>query len=162
MRFKVFIICVIFENGIEMLKEYFEVEVWFEECEIFREVLFKKVRDVDVLVIMLSERIDSEVFDVVLRLRIVVNYVVGYDNIDVEEVMRRGIYVINMFDVLIDVIVDFVWMFFLVMVRRLIEVDYFICFGEWKRRGIVWYLCWFFGYDVYGKMIGIVGFGRIG
>lgn len=111
---------------------------------------------------MLSERIDSEVFDAAPRLRIVANYAVGYDNIDVEEATRRGIYVTNTPDVLTDATADFAWTLLLATARRLIEADHFTRSGEWKRRGIAWHPRWFLGYDVYGKTIGIVGFGRIG
>ncbi len=118
MKPKVFITRAIPENGIAILKEHFEVEVWPEEREIPREVLLEKVRDVDALVTMLSERIDSEVFDAAPRLRIVANYAVGYDNIDVEEATRRGgIYVTNTPDVLTDATADFAWTLLLATAR---------------------------------------------
>ncbi len=162
MKPKVFITRAIPENGIKMLREHFEVEVWQEEREIPREILLEKVRDVDALVTMLSERIDVEVFDAAPRLRIVANYAVGYDNIDIEEATRRGIYVTNTPDVLTDATADFAWTLLLATARRLIEADSFTRSGEWKRRGVAWHPRWFLGYDVYGKTIGIVGFGRIG
>jgi len=159
---KVFITRAIPENGIEMLKEHFEVEVWPEEREIPREVLLEKVRDVDALVTMLSERIDGEVFDNAPRLRIVANYAVGYDNVDVEEATRRGIYVTNTPDVLTNATADFAWTLLLATARRLIEADSFTRSGEWRRKGIAWHPLMFLGHDVYGKTIGIIGFGRIG
>ncbi len=162
MKPKVFITRAIPENGIEMLKEHFEVEVWPEEREIPREVLLEKVRDVDALVTMLSERIDGEVFDNAPRLRIVANYAVGYDNVDVEEATRRGIYVTNTPDVLTNATADFAWTLLLATARRLIEADSFTRSGEWRRKGIAWHPLMFLGHDVYGKTIGIIGFGRIG
>ena len=162
MKPKVFITRAIPENGIEMLKEHFEVEVWPEEREIPREVLLEKVRDVDALVTMLSERIDGEVFDNAPRLRIVANYAVGYDNVDVEEATRRGIYVTNTPDVLTNATADFAWTLLLATARRLIEADSFMRSDEWRRKGIAWHPLMFLGHDVYGKTIGIIGFGRIG
>ena len=162
MKPKVFITRAIPENGIEMLREHFEVEVWPEEREIPREVLLEKVRDVDALVTMLSERIDGEVFDNAPRLRIVANYAVGYDNVDVEEATRRGIYVTNTPDVLTNATADFAWTLLLATARRLIEADSFTRSGEWRRKGIAWHPLMFLGHDVYGKTIGIIGFGRIG
>ncbi|AFL95945.1 glyoxylate reductase [Thermococcus cleftensis] len=150
------------ENGIEMLRKHFEVEVWEDEHEIPREVLLRKVKNVDALVTMLSERIDAEVFDAAPRLRIVANYAVGYDNIDVEEATRRGIYVTNTPDVLTDATADFAWALLLATARRLVEADRFTRSGEWKKKGVAWHPRWFLGYDVYGKTIGIIGFGRIG
>ncbi|MDI3476115.1 MAG: glyoxylate reductase, partial [Thermococcaceae archaeon] len=120
-----------------MLKEHFEVEVWKYEHEIPREVLLEKVRDVDAVVTMVSEKVDRELFDNAPRLRIVANYAVGYDNIDVETLL-------------------------LATARRLVEADNFVRSGEWKRKGIAWHPLMFLGQDVYGKTIGIVGFGRIG
>ena len=162
MKPKVFITRRIPENGIEALREHFEVEVWEDEHEIPREVLLEKVRDADALVTMLSERIDGEVFDNAPKLRIVANYAVGYDNIDVEEATRRGIYVTNTPDVLTDATADFAWTLLLATARRLIEADRFTRSGEWKRRGVAWHPLMFLGHDVYGRTIGIVGFGRIG
>jgi glyoxylate reductase len=111
---------------------------------------------------MLSERIDAEVFDAAPRLRIVANYAVGYDNIDVGEATRRGIYVTNTPDVLTNATADFAWTLLLAAARRLIEADKFTRSGEWKKKGVAWHPRWFLGYDVYGKTLGIVGFGRIG
>ncbi|NJE02738.1 glyoxylate reductase [Thermococcus sp. MV11] len=162
MKPRVFITRAIPENGIEMLRKHFEVEVWEDEHEIPREVLLQKVKNVDALVTMLSERIDEEVFDVAQRLRIVANYAVGYDNIDVEEATRRGIYVTNTPDVLTDATADFAWALLLATARRLVEADRFTRSGEWKKKGVAWHPRWFLGYDVYGKTIGIIGFGRIG
>ncbi|WP_297521468.1 glyoxylate reductase [Thermococcus sp.] len=162
MKPRVFITRRIPENGIELLRKHFEVEIWEDEGEIPREVLLQKVRDVDALVTMLSERIDREVFDSAPKLRIVANYAVGYDNIDVDEATKLGIYVTNTPDVLTDATADFAWTLLLATARRLVEADNFVRSGEWKRRGIAWHPLMFLGRDVYGKTIGIVGFGRIG
>lgn len=162
MKPKVFITRRIPENGIEMLKEHFEVEVWKYEHEIPREVLLEKVRDVDAVVTMVSEKVDRELFDNAPRLRIVANYAVGYDNIDVDEATKRGIYVTNTPDVLTNATADFAWTLLLATARRLVEADNFVRSGEWKRKGIAWHPLMFLGQDVYGKTIGIVGFGRIG
>ncbi|GAB6101318.1 glyoxylate reductase [Thermococcus atlanticus] len=162
MRPKVFITRAIPENGIELLREHFELEVWEDEHEIPRDVLLERVRDVDALVPMLSERIDGELFDAAPRLKIVANYAVGYDNIDVGEATKRGIYVTNTPDVLTNATADFAWTLLLATARHLVEADRFTRSGEWKRKGVAWHPLMFLGYDVYGKTIGIVGFGRIG
>lgn len=162
MRPRVFITLPIPENGIELLKKDFEVEVWPEEREIPRKVLLEKIKNSDALVTMLSERIDTEVFDNAPKLRIVANYAVGYNNIDIGKATKRGIYVTNTPDVLTDATADFAWTLLLTTARRLIDADHFTRSDEWKRKGIAWHPPWFLGYDVYGKTIGIVGFGRIG
>lgn len=162
MKPKVFITRRIPENCMELLKEHFEVEVWDREEEIPREVLLEKVRDVDALVAMLSERVDGELFDNAPGLRIVANYAVGYDNIDIEEATKRGIYVTNTPDVLTNATADFAWTLLLATARRLVEADNFVRSGEWKRKGVAWHPLMYLGHDVHGKTIGIVGFGRIG
>ncbi|WP_297093328.1 glyoxylate reductase [Thermococcus sp.] len=162
MKPKVFITRAIPENGIEMLREHFEVEVWEGEGEIPREVLLEKVRDVDALVSMLSEKINGELFDAAPRLRIVANYAVGYDNVDVEEATRRGIYITNTPDVLTNATADFAWTLLLAAARRLVEADSFVRSGEWKRKGVAWHPLMLLGRDVYGRTIGVIGFGRIG
>ncbi|MFA4647541.1 glyoxylate reductase [Pyrococcus kukulkanii] len=162
MKPKVFITREIPENGIRLLEKEFEVEIWEEEREIPRDVLLKRVKDVDALVPMLSERIDREVFENAPRLRIVANYAVGYDNIDVEEATKRGIYVTNTPDVLTDATADLAFALLLATARHLVKGDKFVRTGEWKRKGVAWHPKLFLGYDVYGKTIGIVGFGRIG
>lgn len=162
MKPKVLITRRIPENGIKLLEEHFDVEVWEEEGEIPREVLLEKVGDVDALVTMLSERIDGEVLDAAPRLRIVANYAVGYDNVDVEEATKRGVYVTNTPDVLTNATADFAWTLLLATARRLVEADNFVRSGEWKRKGVAWHPLMLLGHDVYGKTIGIVGFGRIG
>jgi len=159
---KVFITREIPENGLELLREHFEIEVWEDDHEIPREVLLGKVREVDALVTMLSERIDREIFEAAPRLRIVANYAVGYDNIDIEEATKRGIYVTNTPDVLTNATADFAWTLLLAAARRLVEADNFVRSGGWKRKGVAWHPLLFLGRDVYGKTIGIVGFGRIG
>ncbi|MFA4663329.1 glyoxylate reductase [Pyrococcus kukulkanii] len=162
MKPKVFITREIPENGIRLLEKEFEVEIWEEETEIPRDVLLERVKDVDALVTMLSEKIDREVFENAPRLRIVANYAVGYDNIDVEEATKRGIYVTNTPDVLTDATADLAFALLLATARHLVKGDKFVRTGEWKRKGVAWHPKWFLGYDVYGKTIGIVGFGRIG
>ena len=162
MKPKVFITRAIPENGIERLRKHFEVEVWENEGEIPREVLLEKVRDVDALVSMLSEKINGELFDAAPRLRIVANYAVGYDNVDVEEATRRGIYVTNTPDVLTNATADFAWTLLLAAARRLVEADSFVRSGEWKRKGVAWHPLMLLGRDVYGRTIGVIGFGRIG
>ncbi|HII60186.1 glyoxylate reductase [Pyrococcus horikoshii] len=162
MKPKVFITREIPEVGIKMLEDEFEVEVWGDEKEIPREILLKKVKEVDALVTMLSERIDKEVFENAPKLRIVANYAVGYDNIDIEEATKRGIYVTNTPDVLTDATADLAFALLLATARHVVKGDRFVRSGEWKKRGVAWHPKWFLGYDVYGKTIGIIGLGRIG
>lgn len=162
MKPRVFITRQIPERGIRMIEEYYEVEVWGEEREIPREVLLEKVRDADALVTLLSDRIDGEIFDNAPKLKIIAQYAVGYDNIDVEEATKRGIYVTNTPDVLTEATADFAWALLMAVARRLVDADGFVRRGDWKDKGVAWHPLMYLGRDVYGKTIGIVGFGRIG
>ncbi|MBO8175780.1 MAG: D-glycerate dehydrogenase [Thermococcus sp.] len=162
MKPRVFITRQIPENGIKMIEQYYEVEVWRDEKEPPREVLLEKGRNVDALVTLLSDRIDREILDNAPRLRIIAQYAVGYDNIDIEEATKRGIYVTNTPDVLTEATADFAWTLLLATARHLVDADKFVRSGEWKRKGVAWHPLMYLGYDVYGKTIGIIGFGRIG
>ncbi|WP_456366896.1 glyoxylate reductase [Thermococcus sp.] len=162
MRPRLFVTREIPEKGLKLLREHFRVEVWPENREIPRDVLLEEVKDADALVTMLSERIDGEVFNAAPRLRIVANYAVGYDNVDVVEATKRGIYVTNTPDVLTDATADFAWALLLATARRLVEGDNFVRSGEWKRQGVAWHPLMLLGHDVYGRTLGIIGFGRIG
>ncbi|WP_457754371.1 glyoxylate reductase [Thermococcus sp.] len=159
---KVFITRQIPETAINVIREHYEVEVWRDEKELPREVLLEKVRNVDALVTLLSDKIDREILDNAPRLRIIAQYAVGYDNIDIEEVTRRGIYVTNTPDVLTEATADFAWTLLLATARHLVDADKFVRSGEWKRKDVAWHPLMYLGYDVYGKTIGIIGFGRIG
>lgn len=162
MKPKVFITRQIPDNGIRLIQKYYEVEVWRDKKEIPREVLLEKVKDVDALVTLLSEKVDEELLEKAPKLRIIAQYAVGYDNINIEEATKRGIYVTNTPDVLTEATADLAFALLLATARRLIEADAFVRSGEWKRKGIAWHPLMFLGHDIYGKTIGIIGFGRIG
>jgi glyoxylate reductase len=159
---KVFITRQIPDNGIRLIQKYYEVEVWKDKKEIPRKVLLEKVKDVDALVTLLSEKVDEELLERAPKLRIIAQYAVGYDNIDIEEATKRGIYVTNTPDVLTEATADLAFALLLATARRLVEADAFVRSGEWKRKGIAWHPLMFLGHDIYGKTIGIIGFGRIG
>src|SRR6266478_6067727 len=86
------------------------------------------------------------------------NVTVGYNNIDVAAAHRRGVVVTNTPDVLTETTADFTWALLMATARRVVEADHFARSGQWQRWQ--WHLLW--GADVYGKTLGLVGFGRIG
>src|SRR6266542_3346233 len=83
---------------------------------------------------------------------------VDYNNIDVAAAHRRGVVVTNTPDVLTETTADFAWALLMATARRVVEADRFARSGQWHRWQ--WDLLW--GADVYGKTLGLVGFGRIG
>jgi glyoxylate reductase len=122
--------------------------------------LIEKLRagDYNALYCMLTNRIDAEVLDAAPNLRIVANMAVGYNNIDVEEATRRGIAATNTPGVLTDTTADFTWALLMDAARRVAEGDRFTRAGKFHGWGPMMLM----GGDVHGKVLGIIGFGRIG
>jgi len=158
-RFKVFVTRKILEEGLNMLRERYDVEVSDYDGVIPREMLLKKVKGADALLSLLTDNIDAEVMDAAgPNLKIIANYAVGYNNIDVEEATKRGIMVTNTPGVLTETTADFAWTLLMAIARRIVEADKFV--REGKFRG--WEPMLLLGTDVFGATLGIVGFGRIG
>lgn len=162
MKPKVFVTRGIPEEGLKLIREFYEVEVWDRYTPPPREVLLEKVREVDALVTLLTDRIDRELLDNAPNLRIVAQYAVGFDNIDIEYATSKGIYVTNTPGVLTDATADLTWALLLAASRRIVEADKFVRTGEWWRTGTGWHPLMMLGYHVTGKTLGIIGMGRIG
>jgi len=158
-KFKVFVTRKILEEGLNMLRERYDVEVSDYDGIIPREMLLEKVKGADALLSLLTDNIDAEVMDAAgPNLKIIANYAVGYNNIDVEEATKRGIMVTNTPGVLTETTADFAWTLLMAIARRIVEADKFV--REGKFRG--WEPMLLLGTDVFGATLGIVGFGRIG
>lgn len=95
-------------------------------------------------------------------MRIISQYAVGYDNIDVECATKQGIYVTNTPGVLTDATAELAWTLILATARRIVEADVFVRWGEWWRKGTGWHPKMMLGTQVTGKTLGIIGMGRIG
>ncbi len=159
---KVFITRQIPEKGIEMIKEYYEVEVWPEYTPPPREVLLEKVKDIDALVSLLTDKVDCELLDNAPRLRIIAQYAVGFDNIDLECATKKGVYVTNTPGVLTQSVAEFTWGLILAVTRRIVEADNFVRSGEWWNTKTGWHPLMLLGMELKGKTLGIIGMGRIG
>ncbi|MGH7256422.1 MAG: 2-hydroxyacid dehydrogenase [Nitrospirales bacterium] len=120
--------------------------------------LLQGIRQADAAICTLTERIDREVLDAASRLRIVANYAVGFNNIDLETAKARGVAVTNTPDVLTEATADLTWALLLATARRLVEGDGLARSGAWAG----WSPTELLGLDVSGKTLGIVGMGRIG
>ncbi|MEN3184124.1 MAG: glyoxylate reductase [Atribacterota bacterium] len=155
----VFITRRIPEEGIRIVMEHCTVEVSDYDGVLPREMLLEKVRNRDGILCLLTDTIDREVMDAAgPSLRVIANYAVGYNNIDVEEATRRGIMVTNTPGVLTETTADLAWALMMSIARRIVEADKFVRAG--KFRG--WEPMLFLGTDVYGATLGLLGFGRIG
>jgi len=156
---KVYVTRELPERGLKIIKERFDAEVWPEYGPPPKQVIIEKARNVDALVTLLSDKIDKEVFDAAPNLKIVSQMAVGYDNINVEEATKRGIYVTNTPGVLTETTADFAWALLMAVARRVAEADRYVREGKWK---VGWHPMMLLGRDVYGATIGIIGAGRIG
>ena len=158
-RLKVYVTRELPERGLKIIKKYFDTEVWTEYAPPPKKVIIEKAKNVDALVPLLSDKIDSEIFNAAPKLKIVAQLAVGFDNIDLQEATRRGIYVTNTPEVLTDTTADFAWALLMAAARRVAEADRYVRTGQWK---VGWHPSMMQGRDVYGSTIGIVGAGRIG
>jgi glyoxylate reductase len=147
------------ERGLKIIKQHFDAEVWREYAPPPKKVIIEKARNADALATLLSDKIDAEVFNAAPNLKIVTQLAVGFDNIDVPEATRRGIYVTNTPEVLTDTTADFAWTLLLAVARRVVEADKYVRTGQWK---VGWHPAMLAGRDVHGATIGVLGAGRIG
>ncbi len=159
MKPKLFMTREIPERGLKKIKEHFEVDLWPEEAPPPKDVIIERVKDKDALVSLLTDPIDAEVMDAAPNLRIISQYAVGFDNIDVKAATERGIYVTNTPGVLTETVADFAFALLLAVARRLVEADHYVRSGQWK---VAWHPLMMLGTDVHGATLGIVGMGRIG
>lgn len=102
--------------------------------------------------------VDAELLARAPRLRVVSNFGVGFNNVDLGEMTRRGIAVCNTPGVLTDAVADLTLALILAASRRMVENASYVSRGEWARREPPPAL----GFDLRGKTLGLVGFGRIG
>ncbi|MHB8204313.1 MAG: 2-hydroxyacid dehydrogenase [Desulfomonilaceae bacterium] len=123
-----------------------------------RAEVLDKVRDKDGLLCTISDRIDAELMDGALGLKMIANFGVGYDNIDVAAATARGIKVSNTPGVLTDATADLAFSLILAVARRVVEGDSRTRSGKWGP----WAPFGFLGSEVTGKTLGIIGLGQIG
>src|SRR2546430_3953513 len=120
--------------------------------------LVKRLQGKNGLICHIISTIDDEVLGSAPGLKVVSNVAVGYNNIDVAAARQRGIVVTNTPDVLTETSADFAFTLLMAAARRVVEADRYARSGQWKAWK--WDLLW--GADIYGKTLGVVGFGRIG
>ena len=162
MTYKLFVTRELFEDVIEKLSKYYDVEVWDKYTPPPYETLIEKVKDVDAIISLLTDKIDCNLISKARKLRIIAQYAVGFDNIDVEYATRNGIYVTNTPGVLTESTAELTWALMLAVARRIVEADNFVRWGEWWRTRTAWHPKMMLGTELMGKTLGIIGLGRIG
>lgn len=156
---RVFVTRSIPEGGLDLIREACAAEIWTDELPPPREVLLDKVRGVDGLLCLLTDRVDTELMDVAgPGLKVISNYAVGYDNVAVEEATARGIPVGNTPGVLTETTADMAFALLMAAARRVVEGAAYVQAGKWRTWGPKLLL----GYDVHHATLGVIGMGRIG
>lgn len=159
MQRRIFVTRELPERGLDIIKERFNAEVWSDYAPPPKKLVIEKVAKVDALATLLSDRIDAEVFDAAPNLKIVSQFAVGFDNIDVKEATKRGIYVTNTPGILTDTTADYAWALLMAAARRVAEADKYVRDKKWK---VGWHPAMLQGRDIFGATLGIIGLGRIG
>lgn len=156
---RVFVTRIIPDQGLRLIQECCDVDLWTDELPPARDVLIEHARGVDGLLTLLTDRIDGEVMDAAgAQLKVISNHAVGFDNIDVPAATQRGIPVGNTPGILTDATADFAFALLLAAARRVVEGERYVREGKWKTWGPSLLL----GPDVHGATLGLIGFGRIG
>ncbi len=156
---KIFISGNIPDAGIKFLKDKkYEVEVYKGSNPIGKTELKKRIRNADAVISLLSDKFDKEIIDAAAKCKIIANYAVGFNNIDVRYANEKGIIVTNTPDVLTDSTADLAIALMLACARRIVEAEKFLRdrkFNGWKPRLML-------GVELKEKIFGILGAGRIG
>jgi glyoxylate reductase len=155
---KVFATHQLFDEARQILDTNCDVEYWANDDRPPREDVLRRVKDKEGLVCLLTEKVNDELLRVAPKLRIAANVAVGYDNIDVDVCTKRGVVATNTPGVLDETTADFAWALMMAVARRLPEGEQLARSGSWKG----WNLDQLCGADIWGKTLGLVGFGRIG
>ena len=147
------------EVGLRRVVQECQAEVWEEPLPPPRDVLLEKVAGCDGILSLLTERIDADLMDAAgPQLKVISNFAVGFNNVDVAEATRRGIRVGNTPGVLTEATADMAFALLISASRRIVEAQDYIREGNWKT----WEPLGHIGQDLVGKTLGIVGMGRIG
>ncbi|NJD28265.1 MAG: D-glycerate dehydrogenase [Chloroflexi bacterium] len=158
-RPRVFVARIIPDDGLEPIRAACDVEVWPNELPPQRAELLRAIEGCDGVLTLLTDRVDDEFLDHAgPGLKVVSNFAVGFDNIDVPACTRRGVAVGNPPGVLTETTADLAFALLMAAARRLPEGDRYVRGGQWRTWGPMLLL----GPDVHGSTLGIVGFGRIG
>ena len=155
---KVFITRKIPSIAKELLKKQFEVKENPEDRQLTVDELSLSSQEFDGILSMLSDPFTKTVFDQATRLKVVSNYAIGLDNIDRSAAHAKGIAVTNLPDVVTESTADLTFAILLSLIRKIPEAKEFVLEGWWKAYSPDLFL----GEELFGKTLGIIGFGRTG
>jgi glyoxylate reductase len=145
-------------SSIDLLKQHFTVTLNPYDRIMTKSEIINHIKDKEALLCLLTDNIDKEVIRAGNKLKVISNYAVGFNNIDIEEASKLNIAVCTTPGILTETSADLTWALILATTRRIVEADQFLREGRFEG----WAPDMFLGMDVYGKTLGIIGMGRIG
>ncbi|MEK7287965.1 MAG: NAD(P)-dependent oxidoreductase [Elusimicrobiota bacterium] len=155
---RIFVTQKIFPQAIALLSREAEVAAFSNDRPMSASRLIAQAKNADGILVFVTDLISAKVLAGWTRVKIVSNFAVGYDNVDVNEATRRGIFLCNTPDVLTEAAADLTWALALATVRNIVNADRYVREGRFRS----WQAGLFLGLDLPGKILGIVGLGRIG
>jgi len=159
MKWKVFVTRNIPSSGLDLLRNAgMQVDIYPHDQPVPEGVLLEKIVDCDALLCLLTDSISRRIIKAGQELKIIANYAVGYNNIDLLTAAQRGIVVTNTPDVLTETTADLAFALILACARRVTEGDQMVRSGNFTG----WSPLMLLGAEVYGQTLGIIGAGRIG
>src|SRR5438477_4788575 len=155
---RVFVTRIIPDAGLKRIKEHCALEIWSDPLPPPYAVIRQKLANCEGLVSLLTDKVDAALLDAAPRLKVVSNFAVGFNNIDVKAATERGIAVGNTPGVLTDATADMAFCLLLGAARRLVDGHEYGRAGHWKT----WEPLGHLGQDLAGRTLGVIGMGRIG
>lgn len=155
---KVFVTRIIPEAGLHKIRDACDAEIWTDPLPPPYALLCEKLRHCEGLVSLLTDRIDAALLDGAPHLKVVSNFAVGFNNVDIASATARGIAVGNTPGVLTDATADMAFCLLIAAARRVVEGHSYTLSGQWRT----WEPLGHLGQDLAGRTLGVVGMGRIG
>src|SRR5438094_7035778 len=155
---RVFVTRVLPEAGLALIRAACDADIWPDPLPPAADVLLAKLATIDGLVSLLTDKLDAAVLERAPRLKVISNFAVGFNNIDVPACTARGIAVGNTPGVLTDATADMAFCLLIGAARRLVAGHAYGQAGKWKT----WEPLGHLGQDLVGRTLGLVGMGRIG
>lgn len=156
---KVFVTRKIPQSGIKLLQKSCQVKIYPKDQVIPKKELLTEVKQCDALLCLLTDKIDKEIIDANPKLKIISNYAIGFNNIDVAYATKKRIPVTNTPGrAIVDAVAEHTFALIFAVTKRIIEADQFMRAGKYKT----WEPLLLLGMELVEKTIGIVGLGRIG
>jgi glyoxylate reductase len=155
---RVFVSRRIAAAGLNRITRQCDAEVWPEQMPPPYDLIRQKVASCEGLVSLLTDRVDAALLDAAPCLKVVSNYAVGFNNVDIAAATARGVCVGNTPGVLTDATADMAFCLLIAAARRVVEGHDYARSGKWKT----WEPLGHLGQDLVGRTLGVVGMGRIG